>query len=179
MNSNSFIRDKVETALLERFISGDMKAFSEIYEIHYNSLKVYGLKYLEKEEVEDCIQSLFLKFLQNRDSLKQVLDIKAYLLISLRNNIYKRLKKRFNKVEISNNELIIIDEEFDRSESLIFVVLNFLKTLSPRENQIVQMKYFEGYKNIEIAEQLQIDYQTVRNIQVNAIRKLRQIPYSR
>jgi len=159
------------------FVSGDMNAFRQIYETHYELLYNFGLRYLDKEETEDSIQSLFLYLLQNRTSIGKIIEIKAYLYISLRNNIFKILKKKYHKVSISDTELILIEEEPEQKDQLINDVINFIKKLSPRENQIVQMKYFEGYKNMEIAKILEIDYQTVRNILVNAMKKMRQIPY--
>lgn len=159
------------------FIAGDMNSFLHIYEGHYDLLFAYGLKYLDKEEVEDSIQNLFLHILQNRNALCNVNDIKSYLFISLRNNMFKLLKKKHKKVSISENEFIILDEEAESNDGLIVEIINFFKKLSPRESQIVQMKYLEGYKNLEIAELLEIDYQTVRNISGSAIKKMRKIPY--
>jgi len=159
------------------FVLGDMNAFRKIYETHYELLYNFGLKYLNKEETEDNIQSLFLHLLQNRTSIGKIIEIKAYLFISLRNNIFKILKKKYNKVPLSDSELLLIEVEPEPKDDLINEVINFIKKLSPRENQIVQMKYIEGYKNMEIAKILEIDYQTVRNILVNAMKKMRQIPY--
>jgi len=163
--------------LWKEFVKGDMNSFRKIYESHYQILYNFGLKFLPDFEVEDCIQSMFLYILQHRKSSKKVNNVKAYLLTSLRNNIYTFQKnKEFNYTFIEN---ILITEQISISkEKLATEVQKILKKLTPRENEIIKLKYFQNYKNKEIAELLGIKYQTVRNILHNAFSKIKQNPIS-
>ena len=159
--------------LWTEFIKGDMVSFRIIYETHYKILYNFGLKYLSDYEVEDCIQSMFLYILQHRKSSATVKNVKAYLLTSLRNSIFKYKKnKELNYSFIEN--LLVTEQVSISKEKLTAEVQNILQKLTPRENEIIKLKYFQNYKNKEIAELLGVKYQTVRNILHNAFTKIRQ-----
>ncbi|MEZ7507133.1 sigma-70 family RNA polymerase sigma factor [Flavobacterium sp. Arc2] len=84
--------------------------------------------------------------------------------------------KKENQLEFDLNEGTIFHEDDDHDKE---VILNQLKEiinkLSPREREIVYLKYFQNFNNTEISELLDINYQTVRNILGNAIKKLRKL----
>jgi RNA polymerase sigma factor (sigma-70 family) len=46
--------------------------------------------------------------------------------------------------------------------------------LSKREQEILYLKYFAGSSNEEIAKLLNIKYQSVKNVAVSAIKKLKE-----
>ncbi len=162
--------------LWKQFTKGDMASFHKIYETNYQHLYNFALNYLRQDEVEDCIQNLFLYILQHRKSIKQVKNVEAYLFVSFRNQITKTNKSKkiiFQQIDANN-----ISEEQNTSfkESILTELRYFLQKLSPRENEIIHLKYYQGFKNIEIAESLGLEYQTVRNTLGNAIKKLRKTP---
>jgi DNA-directed RNA polymerase specialized sigma subunit len=47
-----------------------------------------------------------------------------------------------------------------------------IKTLSPRELQVISLNYYVGLNMCEIAHELGIAYRTVVNTKVHALRKL-------
>jgi RNA polymerase sigma factor (sigma-70 family) len=158
--------------LWKQFIKGNMASFREIYETNYQHLHTFGLKYLTSDEVEDCIQNLFLYILQHRKSIKYVKNVEAYLFISLRNQIIKINKSKkiiFQQVDVN----IRSEQNVSHKESVLTELRVFLEKLSPRENEIIHLKYYQNFKNMEIAESLGLEYQTVRNTLSNAIKKLK------
>jgi RNA polymerase sigma factor (sigma-70 family) len=135
------------------------------------------LQYLSSNETEDAIQNLFLYILQHRKSISKVKNVKAYLFISYRNQIIKLRKvKNLSYVQV-DIESIVGEQISYTKEKMIGELLMFIKKLSPREKEIIKLKYFQDYKNAEIANSLNIEYQTVRNILHNAIKKLRKLDY--
>ncbi|ALJ03803.1 hypothetical protein APS56_00945 [Pseudalgibacter alginicilyticus] len=154
------------------FIEGDASAFNILYSFYYQMLYNFGKRFLDSTEVEDCIHDTFLNILKYKNSAKNVSNVKAYLFKCLRNQIYK-----FKKTTLLEFDLIegtIPYEEDDQDKELLLKQLKkIIKKLSPREREIIYLKYFQGFNNIEISELLDINYQTVRNILVNAIKKLR------
>jgi RNA polymerase sigma factor (sigma-70 family) len=163
--------------LWEDFIAGNMSSFRCIYTQHYQNLYTFGLRYLNSDDTEDAIQNLFLYILQHRKSFSKIKSVKAYLFISYRNQIFKiRKTKNLSFVQI-DIESIVGEQISSTKEKIIGELLIFIKKLSPREKEIINLKYFQDYKNIEIANSLNIEYQTVRNILHNAIKKLRKLNY--
>ena len=176
-NRSLQIKNKISPELLwEQCTKGDMVSFQKIYETNYQHLYTFGLKYLAPNEVEDCIQNLFLYILQHRKSIFKVKNVEAYLFISLRNLITKtNTSTKIIFQEIDAN--ISFEQNTSSKESILTELHNLLRKLSPRENEIIHLKYFQGFKNMEIAESLGLEYQTVRNTLNNAIKKLRKRPF--
>lgn len=154
------------------FLEGDMKAFHSIYSSHYQLLYNFGLKFLQPTKIEDCIHDTFLNILNYKEKIKSVKNVKAYLFKSFRNQAIKMLKD--NKLEFNLIEGTTPQEEDNRDKEKIIVQLKeLILKLSPREREIIYLKYFQGFNNKEIAEMLEIKYQTVRNILADAIKKMR------
>ncbi len=102
--------------------------------------------------------------------------MKAYLFVSLRNLITNtNTSKKIIFQQIDPN--ISSEHNTSSKESILTELYKFLQKLSPRENEIIHLKYFQGFKNMEIAESLGLEYQTVRNTLNNAIKKLRKKPF--
>lgn len=156
------------------FVNGDSAAFQTIYSFYYQMLFNFGKRFLEETEVEDCIHDTFLNILKYKNSATAVTNVKSYLFKCLRNQIYK--VKKSNQLEFDLNEGTVVYEEDDQDQELILKQLKeIISKLSPREREIVYLKYFQNFNNIEISEMLDINYQTVRNILANAIKRLRKL----
>lgn len=170
--TSNILKDKSQEQLWMLFVEGDMHAFNLIYSAHYQMLHNFGVKFLSHSEIEDAIHDTFLNLLNYKKSLKEVNNVKGYLFKCLRNQIFKI--KKSNKLEFSLvEETLQVDEQNNDKEEAIIELKKIIKQLSPREREIVYLKYFQQFNNKEIAELLDIKYQTVRNILANAIIKLR------
>jgi len=169
---SNILKDKSQEQLWRLFINGDMHAFNLIYSNHYQMLHNFGIKFLPPSEIEDAIHDTFLNLLNYKKSLAEVNNVKAYLFKCLRNQIFKI--KKLSKLEFSLIEGTIQSEvETHDKEKALIELKKIIKQLSPREREIVYLKYFQHFNNKEIADLLDIKYQTVRNILANAIIKLR------
>lgn len=154
------------------FLKGDMKAFHDIYSSHYQMLYNFGLKFLKPAKVEDCIHDTFLNILNYKENIKEVKNVKAYLFKSFRNQAIKTInssKLDFNLIE----DTIAQEEDNSDKEKVLSELKKLILQLSPREREIIYLKYFQGFNNQEITELLEIKYQTVRNILAGAIKKMR------
>lgn len=158
--------------LWDSFIDGNMASFQTIYNSNYQMLYNFGKRYLNPTEVEDCIHDTFLNILNYKNHTTKVKNVKAYLYKSFRNQIFKVKKK--SKLEFNLIEDTIPYEEDDHSKEIILKELKqLIEKLSPREREIIYLKYYQNFNNFEISESLDIKYQTVRNILAGAIKKLR------
>ena len=154
------------------FLEGDTKAFHHIYNSHYQMLYNFGLKFLKPAKVEDCIHDTFLNILNYKENIKEIKNVKAYLFRSFRNQAIKIIKANnleFNLIDST----IPYEEDISNKEELLSELKKSILQLSSREREIIYLKYFQGFNNMEISELLDIKYQTVRNILAKAIKKLR------
>lgn len=161
-----------QEALWTLFINGDMAAFQTIYSHHYQMLYNFGKRYLESTEIEDCIHDTYLNLLNYKSSLSEVKNVKAYLFKSLRNQIYKFKKNNALEFNLIDGTVAYEDDDHGK-EAILNELKSLIEKLSPREREIIYLKYFQQFSNNEISELLGIKYQTVRNILAGAIKKLR------
>ncbi|MCI2229812.1 sigma-70 family RNA polymerase sigma factor [Polaribacter sp. MSW13] len=172
MQSNS--NKNTQEDLWKLFMKGDMNAFHQIYDFHYQMMYNFGLRYINAHEVTDCLHDTFLNIIHYKDSISEVTNVKAYLFKSLRNQIYK--VKKTKKIEFELLDGTVAYEEDNTNKEKVLKELKLLiEKLSPREKEIIYLKYFQGFNNFEISELLEIKYQTVRNILAVAIKKLRKL----
>ncbi|OYT17439.1 MAG: hypothetical protein B7C24_02695 [Bacteroidetes bacterium 4572_77] len=162
----------------------DSDALKELFTKYYDQLYFYGLKLLGKHDlVVDTIQDIFTALWENRHKLAEVQYIKAYLFASLRNNI---LKPRPSNVLNNSEPSTVLNQgfHFDLSPEDIYleeetntenrrIIENLLKHLSPKQKEIIYLKFYNNYSNSEIGEILSIKHQSVANLLQRTINKLR------
>jgi RNA polymerase sigma-70 factor (ECF subfamily) len=172
MKSTDHRSDQPSPELLwKQFTGGNMASFRLLYQMYYEPLYRYGLKYVSSDETEDVIQSLFLYVLQRKKSIAKVQHVKAYLFKSFHHELMKVLKSKNLVVEQVD---VTVEEEIVSSKEPLFIeLLALLKRLSPRELEVVNLKYYQDYNNLEIANSLGLKNQTIRNTLVNAIKKMK------
>jgi RNA polymerase sigma factor (sigma-70 family) len=171
-----------ETDLWSAFKADDEQAFEEIYRLFYNSLFRYGRSIIHKEDlVEDAIQEMFLNLHRYRKTLKPVDAILPYLMVSLKNTMFKELKfiTRFDtltpKIDIETNVEISIEEVLilrELSENQIYIINQALAGLPPRQREAVNLKFYQELSNQQIAEVMGVNYQSVINFLQKALKNL-------
>ena len=80
-----------EQALWREMITGDKRAFENIYKQYFHSLINYGFRITQNEDlIEDAIQDIFLNLWNNKSHLSEVNEVKFYLFRSLKNRIVRK-----------------------------------------------------------------------------------------
>jgi len=167
------------------FLQSDKQAFSEIFLAFYDDLSRYGAKLTnDPKTVDDCIQNLFLKLWKNRRNLKPVENIKPYLFRSLRNHLIdiQELKKITLPINNDIEDLFVI--EFTAEDFLIStqveeekqnMVIKLLNHLTPRQRHAIYLRYFEEMEFDTIAQILDMQVQSVRNLISRGLNVMRDV----
>lgn len=165
-------------------LKGDKEAFKEIYCRFYSLLYNYGCKLVrDKDLVKDCIQDLFIKMIQNYQSLSPTTNIKGYLLKALRNKLYDSLEKEKATDDISLYEETFLTDElvaklsFEDSESDFRSrhLMEALSGLSPHQQEIIYLYYVDELNHEQIAEVMGINYQSSKNLLFRSLSSLRKL----
>jgi len=167
---------------------GDEKSLTAIYELYYQHLFNFGFRIsLERELTKDCIHEMFTKLWKNKENLSEVLYPKAYLMKYLNRLILAQIKSKIKEQKknfLYNHHADLI---FDYENSLLSEeALNAQKKslsqaltlLSPRQQQIIQLRFYEGFDYKEIAKITALKPKTVYNLSHEAIKSLREIMIS-
>lgn len=155
------------------FIEGDMNAFSTLFKGCYAMLHNYGIKISGNSSLtEDCLQDFFVYLYENKENIGEVNSINAYLFVSFRRAILKTIRKErvftdydpkysvLGKFEFSIEELIVEQEFIGLKKS---VVIHLLNELSPREREVIYLKYYSNIRTKDIADVMDITNQSVLN----------------
>ncbi|WP_394993615.1 RNA polymerase sigma factor [Emticicia sp.] len=183
MNTNEQYRDSL---LLEALRKDDEKALGYLFNTYYNKLYRIGLKWcLDSDITEECIQLIFSDLWKYRQSLTAIQSFEAYLKSSLRKRIFKELQKA-NSIEKVNwedaetfilstqsYEEILIKQESD--QNLKQQLHLAIEQLTPRQKEIIILKYFEELSFKEISEKTGLQTDSIYKTLHEGIKKLRGI----
>ena len=176
--------DKLAEKLLwQAFKNSDKKAFAQIYGTYIGDLLSYGYRITsDRQLIKDSIQDLFLHLWQTRANLSDTDSIQFYLYRSLRNRIIRNGEKR-NNTDIDTNDLfkniigaLSIEEEIISNEQYsenIIRLKQAIEQFPKRQQEIIQLRYYHDFNLEEIAEIMQINNQSVRNLLHRTISELR------
>jgi RNA polymerase sigma factor (sigma-70 family) len=154
-----------------------------MYAEFYNDLYHYGIKIIgNSDEVKDRIQDLFYKLWKNKGNLKQPENIRAYLLRGLRTIILdyiKVYKNRYKTSEISEDILFSLKTEpqYNPDESaneLTGKLYYELEQLPARQKEAIYLHYIKETKYKEVAEIMNINIQSARNLVHEGLCKLKE-----
>ena len=164
------LNDKT-ACLVTAFQSGDVSAFSTLYDMHINLLFNYGCKLTtDKELLKDCIHDVFVKLYTKKAELGIIDNFKSYLLISLKNKLCEEL----NPVAAGDDvEHTYLEKEKSCFENI--KVKHLLAQLSPRQREALTLYYIEEKKYEDICTIMDMNYQSVRNLMHRGITRLREL----
>lgn len=175
---------KEEGEIWKDFQQGCEVSFTWLHQKYYPDLYYYALKITGTEDLaKNVIQELFLYLWKNKDKLGEVTHIKQYLLFSLRRHAIRLVQKEKKQLHLvangqqdipgfifSSEDVVIIKETEVLNEEKVVKALN---QLSPRQREVIYLRYFDGLTNEEIAQVMSLNYQSVLNCLGRALTNLK------
>ena len=172
-----------DIALWTQLRLGDEEAFSSLFERYYSTLVNYGKTLMTGEDrVKDCVQDVFVDIWSYRHKLNEAIVVKAYLLSSVRKRI-ARLHHRehiFSNIkhidsleflfDFSIEDRLIADETTAKKVEQLNKSIN---QLSDRQKEAIYLRYHQGITVEQVAEVLNLNYQSTKNLLHRAILQLR------
>ncbi len=159
-------------------LEGNREAFKEMYCRFYSLLYHYGLKLVsDKELVKDCIQDIFIKIIQNHSALSPTLNVRGYLIKTLRNKIFDTLEKERSSDALDDyaDKFVAEDVFADGKEPDLHskLLMHAFSELSSRQQEIIYLYYVNELRHEDIAEILGINYQSSKNLLFRSLSKLK------
>lgn len=169
-----------DTELLNALRDGDATAFDEIYALFFRQLAYFSERLTgSRVAAEDIAVDSFLKLLQKPPDLDSLPRLKAWLFAIVRNASLDYLKSEKRHLAshseikyLSPIEEDEIERNIIRSEALQAIYAE-IENLPPQCRHIVKLTFVEGLSISEIASQMDLAYQTVRNQKARGIQLLR------
>ncbi|MDN5202104.1 sigma-70 family RNA polymerase sigma factor [Fulvivirgaceae bacterium BMA10] len=177
--------DQDDLTIWKSFKGGNREAFAYMYDKHVKLLFLYGKKISDDIDlIEDCIHDTFVEIWTSRSQLSETDSIKRYLFKILRRKITKAVQSKYKTQNVGNqHDLKRIVDELTKEESMIrqdvnaeryVIVRESLRLLTNRQREILYLRYFEGLDYEEIADIIDINLQSAKNIVHRALVKIRE-----
>lgn len=165
--------------MIADLIENSHDAFNAIYEMYAKRLYAYCLQYAKSaEDTEDIVQGVFVKLWINRRNIKNKTTLKPLLFAMSRNALIDAYRHRlFSPIyeEFVEYKQSITIETYRHVEYQDFVmqIEKILKGLSDTQQKVIRLSKFQGMRNSDIAEELSISEQTVKNALSTGMKYLR------
>ncbi|WP_103071671.1 RNA polymerase sigma factor [Aquimarina sediminis] len=156
---------------------GEELAFDEIYKRYSGKMFSYALNVLKKRQIcEDLVQNIFLD-IWNKKTSREIENLSAFLFKAIKFQIFNHFRKnslskenltRFNLIQ----DTIEINDTMEYTE-LETYIKKCIEELPDRCKYIFLLSRFENKSNKEIAKELGISVQGVKNQISKALKLIR------
>lgn len=157
-----------------------LEVFNEVYREQSRKLYSFAFKILKDAQIaEDVVQECFSRLnKQDYDKLKD--RINSWLFTVCRNHSFKQIRKNKRYVELFDDGSDTVDESRDPSEEMNMnqykkVLMGFIEKLSPRQKEIIMLRFFGDYDYNECAKILKTTSGNIGFHQSTAIQNLKKM----
>ncbi|MFD0763335.1 RNA polymerase sigma factor [Mucilaginibacter lutimaris] len=169
-------------------VQGDQQGLYACFDIFYDDLYRFGVcMYKNPELVKESINNLFIELWRIQDKLSAVQNVQQYVLTIYKRILYKTYQQysrdtftttleeadvEAGAAEQPYENILIASQQDEITKKRLQRALN---QLTPRQIEIVQMRYFDQISFCEISERTGLTERTIYNTLHNAIKVLRDV----
>jgi RNA polymerase sigma-70 factor (family 1) len=160
---------------------GSQAAFARLYNQEFTSVFYFARRFVaDSQAAEDITTDTFVKLCERLNDFESIEAIHSFLMVTVKNACLNHLRS-VRRENLRYEELRYLLEEDDSDIQLntqltahIFQhIYEEIEKLSPQLKKVFTMSFIEGLSNEEIARQLGINNQSVRNDKSRALRQIR------
>jgi RNA polymerase sigma-70 factor (ECF subfamily) len=167
-----------EKALLGLIAGGDQKAFTKLVDLYWNKVYSHALAYVKSSpRAKEITQDVFLRLWNKKEALNEVVDFKSFLFVLGKNQIISAMRKKLE--DLTNNDfletpedVLLPDKQLEFKEEYLRI-LEAIDQLPPTRKLVFRLSRLEGMTYDEIAAELHISRNTVKEHIVLALNFLR------
>ena len=177
------LKSKDETELISRMVQGDQVALSQLYDRYVRVMYSLAFKMLgSAEEAEEVVLDVFAKAWRTAaryDASRSRVD--SWLFLMTRSRSLDRLRQRQRQtkvVEVATNTAQVSSSDVPDDALIIAerrtVVAEALAELPDEQRLVIELAYYKGFSQSEIAKQTGLALGTVKTRIRLGLRKLKQ-----
>ncbi len=161
------MKQAIDTHIIQKFRNADQKAFRIIFDTLYAIMLSFARRYLnDTGDAEDMVQEAFIGLWNEKQKFLDEDQLKSFLYLTIRNKCLNRIKHlRIKEEYIQRNIEEYNKDTFFKEEVIRAEFLAQLKSVIdnlPNQRRKIILMNMNGYKNKEIAEELNISINTVK-----------------
>ena len=158
---------------------GNEATFDLVYRLYHQPLRFFAVRYVAEEDAQDLIENVFLRLWNKNNVFDDPSHLQAFLYRSVYNACISHIRSlkatedRHHLIGIQTSEL---EESFMQTMIQAEVLAEIYRAINALPSQcakVITLSFIEGLSNKEIAEQLALTEQTVKNHKVRGLKNLR------
>ncbi|GAA4462217.1 RNA polymerase sigma-70 factor [Nibrella saemangeumensis] len=171
-----------ELLIRQAFQAEVRKGYELLFRRYYRVLCSQAVRFVYSRDIaQDIVGEVFLNFWKTQAHLHITTSYRAYLFTAVRNRVYNHLQDELRKDNLLGKQTDTFEEppaDDDPQQMLQFTELynrieEEIRVLPPQCQRVFLLSRFEGRKNREIADELQISIKTVEAHMFRALSHLR------
>ncbi|QBR13277.1 RNA polymerase sigma factor [Sphingobacterium sp. CZ-2] len=157
---------------------GSIQAFQVVFDAY--SANIYNLSFhilKNKEQAEEVVQETFLKVWMHREELDDAKDLWPYIYVIAKRICYNQLRSMkydlLAQQELIKNMTVLAEDSAHQLSEINKILQESVDLLPERQKLVWIMSREEGKSHKEIADELGISPNTVKNTIVQTLKTLR------
>lgn len=170
-----------EHVLIMAMKGGSHDAFNQLYGLYAGRLFVFCQRVTKNTALaEDIVQEAFIALWENRQSIRNEQSVSSLLFLMAKGRAINGLRKTLNAetylkyVQTQRAEATSADKQL-MYEDFLSVIDSALSHLNPTQQKVIRLSKIENMRIRDIAEQLGLSEQTVKNSLSTGMKQLRNI----
>ncbi|MHC4698523.1 MAG: RNA polymerase sigma factor [Planctomycetota bacterium] len=188
--------DNADAFLVEEIVGGSEPAWRQLIDRYSGRLLAFArARTASLSDAEDLVQETFVGFLQSLDHFDPSRSLETYLYTILRYKLYDLLRQRKvtlvsgpaddegwwdqvvpGSTETPSGVAVNAEAQRDQEQLLSEILRRLIHEMRDRDAfgdlQVIELLFFAGRRNLDVAELLDIDQKAVAGIKFRAIQKL-------
>lgn len=162
--------------------TGDVEAFGKLYDLYVDVLYRYVYYRVDKEEVEDLVENVFVRVWENIDKyVPGEHPFSSWLFRITHNLVVDHYRTHRKHVSLRDNLPRHVNQSDDSPSDWASMKMNqglireaLVKVKEPYQ-QILVLKYLSGFSNKEVAQIMQKNEGNIRILHYRALKALRDV----
>ena len=161
--------------------NGKHGSFAEFYKEYFKKFYNYGRKFTnETTLIEDSIQEVFLLIWTKRDKIDTIALPNAYFFSTFKYILLEKIKTNHRSEGFADREMepdFTIEETIISQENESAInnkLLSAMNTLTPRQKQVIFLRFYEGLSYEEVAVIMNITVKATYKIVARSLLSLRE-----
>lgn len=158
---------------------GQHDSFDLVFRTYHQALVYYARKFVDAEDASDLVENIFVRLFEKRTTLNNEEHIRKLLYLAVRNACinYIELKNNANKRHriVADQSLIDVESHLQTMmhAEVLAEVYRAINQLPLQCARVITLSYVEGKTNTEIAHEMGLSEQTVKNHKTRGLKILK------
>lgn len=168
-----------EKELLAKIAAGDEQAFKKLFDLYKERFYSVALKMTRSDEVaEDIVQDVFMKIWNKRGRLVDIDNPSSYFFTA----VYRRIYHHYRKIALEKKLLQVappVKGSVNTTDEMVLahesnkLISQAISKLPPQQQLVFKLSKQEGLSRNDVARQLHISPNTVKNHLADALKFIR------